>query len=111
MNDISFSINIPTLILGFLFGGCLFLIGYFYGKSRSVDTHGVSFYGENKPRSFFSENNKASKPKINIDDTKVVTDIKTDELEKKYEHLGDIKNSNENISSSINKLKNMKNNL
>lgn len=106
MNDISFTINVPTLILGVLFSGCLFLIGYFYGKSSSVDVHGVSFRREDRPQSFFNDNK--TKSKINIDATKVVTDIKTDQLEKKYEQLGEIKSSNENISSSINKLKNMK---
>jgi hypothetical protein len=45
---------------------------------------------------------------ISIDNSKFVVDIKTDQLEKKYEGLGEIKNSQENIGSSINKLKNMK---
>lgn len=45
---------------------------------------------------------------IQIDETKHVSDIKTSDLEKKYSSLGDTQLSNDNISSSINKLKNMK---
>jgi hypothetical protein len=45
---------------------------------------------------------------VSIDETKVVTSINTDNLTKKYDELGDKVVSDENISSSINKLKNMK---
>lgn len=45
---------------------------------------------------------------VSIDETKVVTNISTDNLVKKYDELGDKTVSNDNISSSINKLKNMK---
>jgi hypothetical protein len=106
MNDISIIINIPTLIfLTFtllVIGVCLFLIGYFLGKQQTV---GVS--NSTKPVNFF-ESIKNSDTKIIIDDAKFVTDIKTDHLEKKYDSLGDIKKSEENINSSISKLKNMK---
>ena len=60
-----------------------------------------------RPKNFFDDkvvNNK----KISIDSTKVVTDIKTDNLEKKYESLGEFKQSEDNISGSISKLKNLK---
>lgn len=46
--------------------------------------------------------------KITIDESKYVTDIKTSGMEKKYENLGETKVSEENIESSINKLKNIK---
>lgn len=52
-----------------------------------------------------STNNKSN---ISIDSKTFVTDIKTEGMEKKYDSLGDIERSEENISSSINKLKNMK---
>ncbi len=79
-----------------------FCIGYLLHRSGQ----GVYI----KDNSIFAKTNTkvSSKDKIQIDDKKFVTDIKTDNLEKKYKDLGDIKTSNENISSSINKLKNMK---
>jgi hypothetical protein len=45
---------------------------------------------------------------IQINEEKFVTDIKTDNLEKKFESLGDTQKTEDNISSAINKLKNMK---
>jgi hypothetical protein len=105
MTDISFTINISTLILGLLFGGCLFLIGYFIGKQS---TNGVYNTAINKPNSFFDNIKEENKTKLVINDTKFVTEIKTDGMEKKYEALGDIKQSTENITESISKLKNLK---
>jgi len=109
MNDISILVNIPTLIFFSItllaIGVCLFLIGYFIGKQNSI---GVSNVINNvKPTSFFNEESNKNKL-LNIDDTKYVVDIKTSDMEKKYESLGDIKKSEENISNSINKLKNIK---
>ena len=108
MSEISISINLPTIILLsimlLVMGACLFLIGYFLGKQIH---YGVSYRIDNKPIGFFD--NKISKPnKIVIDDKTHVSEINTDNLEKKYDTLGDIKKSDENISSSINKLKSMK---
>lgn len=109
MNDISISLNIPTLILFsitlLVIGVCLFLIGYFIGKQSVI---GVSNVINNvKPTSFFNEESNKNKL-LGIDDTKYVVDIKTSGMEKKYENLGEIKQSTENITDSINKLKNMK---
>lgn len=109
MNEISISINLPTIIFFsitlLVIGVCLFLIGYFIGKQNNT---GVSINATNiKPTSFFEEAKK-EKHTLSIDDTKYVVDIKTSGMEKKYESLGDIKKSEENISNSINKLKNMK---
>ena len=105
MTDISFTINVSTLILGLLFGGCLFLIGYFIGK-QSAD--GVYNTAINKPSNFFDNIKKANKNNLEINDTKFVTEIKTDGMEKKYEALGETKQSTENITESISKLKNLK---
>jgi len=109
MNEISISINLPTIIFFSItllaIGVCLFLIGYFIGKQSTI---GVSNIINNvKPTSFFNEESNKNKT-LSIDDTKYVVDIKTSDMEKKYESLGDIKKSEENISNSINKLKNMK---
>ena len=83
-----------------------FSLGYILGKLRpisGVSNSSQAYYGspDNRP-------NSQVRPKISIDDTKFVTEIKTDGLEKKYNDLGDKKVSNENIGNSINKLKNMK---
>lgn len=45
---------------------------------------------------------------IEIQDDKYVVSIDTSNMEKKYESLGEVKKSEENISSSVNKLKNLK---
>lgn len=48
------------------------------------------------------------KPLIKIDETKFVTEIDTGSMEKKFDSLGDVKTSTDNVSESINKLKNLK---
>lgn len=110
MNKIEVIINAPTIILFTLtllsLGASLFFIGYFYAHKS---LHGVSYVKENRPTSFFKKEEKNSTSSaVAIDDRKFVIDIKTDNLEKKYDQLGEVKQSNENISNSINKLKNMK---
>lgn len=86
-------LNIFSLILGFILG-------------KILSNSGVSIHENKTAKSFFAE--KSPKQKVSIDDTKYVTTIKTDGLEKKYQKLGEIKKSDENIQTSINKLKNMK---
>lgn len=89
------AININSLLIGYILG-------------RFIFNGGVS---NNNQKSFLKKNNSATKNEaltINIDDKKFVTEIKTDNLEKKYESLGDIKSTSDNISSSVNKLKNLK---
>ena len=80
-----------------------FLCGYSLGKLNN--STGVY---NSKPKSFFDKSEDNIGQKITIDSSKVITDIKTDSLEKKYDQLGTTVNSDENISSAINKLKNMK---
>jgi hypothetical protein len=45
---------------------------------------------------------------VEIDDSKYVTEINTKGLEKKYSSIGEKKESKDDISSSIDKLKNLK---
>jgi hypothetical protein len=108
MNGINISINIPGLILISItllaIGVCLFLIGYLIGNRR---THGVSNNTNKKTTNFFEEQKSISKA-IEIDHSKYVVNIQTEGLEKKYESLGEVKESQENITESINKLKNLK---
>lgn len=86
-------LNIFSIILGFILG-------------RIWLNNGVS--NNERPQSFFKQQSDAIKTKVSIDDTKYVTAITTDGLEKKYNNLGEIKKSTENIQDSVNKLKNMK---
>lgn len=77
-----------------------FMIGYLLGKlsvSNGVSKCNKSFIKNDQKNTLGS-----------IDDTKFVVKIKTDELQKKYDQLGDIKSSEENINNSVSKLKNMK---
>jgi FtsZ-interacting cell division protein ZipA len=82
-----------------------FVLGYLLGKLNHnqafIDTE-TNYYKINK-----SKDSKRSE-KIDIDCSKVVTKIKTDDLEKKYDTLGETKSSQEKIENSVNKLKNMK---
>lgn len=79
-----------------------FFIGYLLGKNRQP-------VGVTNTSSFFDKNKISQKESsVKIDETKCVLDIKTDNLIKKYDELGEKTISNENISNSINKLKNLK---
>lgn len=82
-----------------------FMLGYLWCKSI------IGSEVEDKPVSFFKDNSlqkTAAPSKIEIDSTKFVVDINTDSLQKKFDSLGETKQSEENIRSSVNKLKNMK---
>jgi len=80
-----------------------FLIGYLLARTRN---NGVI---SSNTQSFFTRNqDKKLQNNLSIDDKKFVTDIKTDGLERKYNTLGDIKQTEDNISDSVNKLKNLK---
>lgn len=61
-----------------------------------------------KPKSFLQKNNESNKEKVSIDDKKIVLDIKTEGMEKKYQNLGEVKQSSDTISSSVDKLKQLK---
>ena len=80
-----------------------FICGYVFGKTNSQPIVG------SQPKSFFDQNKSSDhEEKIIIDERKYIADIKTSGLEKKYNTLGETKKSDEDISSSINKLKNLK---
>lgn len=78
-----------------------FSIGFILGKLNN--SSGV-YYSDNK----LKKNKQISQSNIVIDDKKIVTKIDTTNIEKKYENLGEIQHSKENIGSSINKLKKLK---
>jgi hypothetical protein len=109
MTELSLIVNTATIIFFSItllaIGVCLFLIGYFIGKQTNAGVFNSVI--DRKPTSFFDDIKKDKKT-VSIDDAKYVVDIQTSGMEKKYDSLGDIKKSEENISNSINKLKNMK---
>lgn len=80
-----------------------YVIGYLIGRT----THNTKDIGVFKDAKR-TKQNSPMQGVVSIDETKVVTNINTDNLVKKYEELGDKTVSNDNISGSISKLKNMK---
>lgn len=95
------------LIIFALFMNVLFfMIGYLWCNFKHRDSGFVNHMDITTKR----KNKHKSDPVklVDIDETKVVVAIKTDNMEKKYENLGDVKKSEENITGSINKLKNLK---
>ena len=81
-------------------------IGYIIGKI------GIGFIENNNPKNKVSikkYNQSTVQPTdITIDDKKLVVDINTSGLEKKYQTLGQVTQTDTDISGSVNKLKNMK---
>lgn len=101
MNNILNIIIIILLILNII----SFILGFIWAKLSSIS--GVSI-NTGKPRSFLKSSDEGKVSAVTIDDKIYVTDIKTDGMVKKYDDLGEVKKSSENISSSVNKLKQMK---
>lgn len=87
----------------FIFTIFSFILGYLLGKINS--NQGVFNSGK-----IYKNNQQTANQlsKIDIDEKKFVVDINTNGLEKKYTQLGETKQTQENISSAIDKLKNMK---
>lgn len=79
-----------------------FVLGFCVGRLTSSQ----AIFATQKPKSFFDKQS-LEKKSINIDDKKYVVPI-TSNFEKKYEELGETKNSQETINSSVNKLKSLK---
>jgi hypothetical protein len=98
------TLNILLVIL-ILLNIVFFILGYVFAKINNSQ----QIYGS-QPNSFFSKNKitEEKNNKITIDERKFVTDIKTSDMEKKYDNLGETKVSDENIQTSIDKLKNIK---
>lgn len=89
-------INILCLLAGILLGKIIFFHNIVPNQQKTQST-----FSKNKS----STSNNSS---VNIDSTKYVVPIKTDTLEKKYDTLGETKSSQENISSSVERLKGLK---
>ena len=61
-----------------------------------------------KVKSFFTKRDDKIEQSIDINDSTYVSEINTKGLEKKYTTLGETQQSTEDISSAVNKLKNIK---
>jgi hypothetical protein len=101
MNNIHIIIIVILVLLNFI----SFTLGFVIGKISSLS--GVSTV-YNKPKSFIQSQQQPTANTISIDEKIHITDIKTDGMVKKYDNLGEVKSSNENITNSIEKLKKMK---
>lgn len=85
-----------------------FFLGYIVGKLNNNNY----IYQEkniNKPNDKKNKNAFHTNIPISIDEKKIVTVIKTDKLEKKFDNLGDKTVVKDNIDNNINKLKQIKN--
>lgn len=95
-NDLLYLILLLLIIVSYF---AIFAMGFFICKMMS----GAGVLSDRS-----SYDNKNNNKKLSIDDRKVVLGVSTEGLDKKYEKLGDTKQSDDNISSSVNKLKSLK---
>lgn len=80
------------------------VIGYIIAKL--LRTSNQTNYSDNIKRTQNKSTTQSNN--ITIDDKKIVLDINTSGLEKKYSSLGQVTQTETNISESVNKLKNLK---
>ncbi len=97
-NDLLYLILLLLIIVSYF---AIFAMGFFICKM-------MSGAGVLSDRSSYDNKSKNNNKKLSIDDRKVVLGVSTEGLDKKYEKLGDTKQSDDNISSSVNKLKSLK---
>lgn len=108
--------SIEFAIIGFV----LFFVGFALGRLNLIQKTLSKFTGEtvlgesdknsSKTTSFFGKKNTKNKPvpKIDIDESKVVTKIQTNSFKKDFENLGNKTTTDDNISSSVSKLSQLK---
>lgn len=99
MNNIYLIIISILIILNLLSLSLGVVLGRLWSMSGVINS--------DKPKSFLKSSRQTPQA-VAIDDKVYVTNIKTDGMIKKYDGLGEVKKSNENITSSIDKLKQMK---
>lgn len=103
MSDIFF---ITVVVILF---NLVFILGLFLGLMWSYSRNNIVNQTPGINNTKTASNQITKNPtKIEIDETKFVTKINTDGLEKKYTDIGNKKESDEQISTSINKLKSLK---
>lgn len=91
------------LLIGFILGQQL-RMNYWYPKEDEQEESFVKKHTKKKKKLDKHEEEDT----ISIDSSTHVVSIKTDNLEKKYEEITEKVKTDENISSSINKLKSLK---
>jgi hypothetical protein len=87
-------LNLICFILGFFTARLVGFGGVSYSSQATIGVH-----GKNKEKLTNS---------VSIDDSKYITSIDTQYLEKKYTSIAEEKKSEENIGASVSKLKQMK---
>lgn len=87
-------LNLICFILGFLTSKLVVFRGVSYNSQAIIATPG--------------KNQEKLTKKVSIDDSKYITNIDTNSLERKYTNIAKEISSEENISSSVSKLKQMK---
>lgn len=87
-------LNLICFILGFFAARLVGFGGVSYSSQATIGVH-----GKNKEKLTNS---------VSIDDSKYITSIETQYLEKKYTSIAEEKKSEENIGASVSKLKQMK---
>lgn len=95
------TINNLEMLLMIVFLGIGYLFGFLHANQFQQQNTG---HRQNIKNTKLYENLE----KVSIDDKTFVVDIDTSKMEKKFTNLGEIKHSEENISGSIQKLKNIK---
>lgn len=81
-----------------------FILGYILGKMSSLQNIGSQ---SNSTKTISAKNNKKLS-EISIDEKTVVTEIRTDGIEKKYTDIADSVTSDQDVRASIDKLKKLK---
>lgn len=102
------NIDQNTLILVLIFSlplYCIFFIcGWLVGKTSSPQNFG----GQSIFFKALSAKNNQKISQISIDEKKIVTDISTEGIEKKYSNIANTIQSDQKIGDSVSKLKGLK---
>jgi len=86
----------------------IFVVGYTLGRLNLLQRN-LTILPENVNTKGWFGNKKMKKPKkVDIDESKFVTDIKTDSFEKDFKSLGKKTVTEDDISSSVSKLGQLK---
>ena len=97
-----------NVLLVVIYVSCV-LIGYILGRIHTTNIAHIEYPTTDK---FFTPNTKTKQEidtieklkRVNIDDSVLVHNIDTSGMEKKFEQISEIQQSDANIESSVNKL-------
>ena len=97
--------TLHTFYLLIISNSLLFAIGFIIGK---LSSNSNTLTNINDMVTVKSKKETRNTIDLEIDDTKYVSKISTDGLEKKYDSLGKVNKTKNDTASSVNKLKNLK---